>query len=148
MVFLSIYTFMLTGWFASRYPNYDYPCEVLHLWEDRGQQMGSLPWPTSSRVYWGWCTWCPRPEEILLSKDAPFSCGSYWEIVKLCSTGEITRRSMWTVEPWLDRICVKCDKVLTVERTNYFCGHQWCFPLLFSNKTVNTFSHIFYQSCR
>lgn len=29
----------------------DHPRPVLHVWEDRGQQVGGIPWPTSSRVY-------------------------------------------------------------------------------------------------
>lgn len=38
-----------------------------------------------------WCSWCPGPEEILLSEDAPFSRGSYREIAELCSTGKVIR---------------------------------------------------------
>ncbi|CAH2218530.1 jg14795 [Pararge aegeria aegeria] len=47
--------------------NHDHSCTLLHLWEGNWQQMGSIPWTITSRVYRGRRARRTRLEEVLLS---------------------------------------------------------------------------------
>uniref|UniRef100_H0ZHJ7 Uncharacterized protein n=1 Tax=Taeniopygia guttata TaxID=59729 RepID=H0ZHJ7_TAEGU len=54
----------------------DHPGQVLHVRQDSGEQVGSLPWPPAGGVHGRRCPGCPWLEEILLPQNAPRPCGS------------------------------------------------------------------------
>uniref|UniRef100_A0A8C5JBB6 Uncharacterized protein n=1 Tax=Junco hyemalis TaxID=40217 RepID=A0A8C5JBB6_JUNHY len=54
----------------------DHPGQVLHVRQDSGEQVGSLPRPSAGGVHRRRCPGCPWLEEILLPQNAPRPCGS------------------------------------------------------------------------
>lgn len=102
-----------------------------------------------------WCTWCPGPEEILLSEDAPFSCGSYWEIIELCSAGEVIAighlqelHELLGAVAWTLMLLYWCDNRC---RLQWICEDVWiinlCTDLImhfFLNKAVKWHCYLYY----
>uniref|UniRef100_A0A0P6IYK2 DNA-directed RNA polymerases I, II, and III subunit RPABC5 n=1 Tax=Heterocephalus glaber TaxID=10181 RepID=A0A0P6IYK2_HETGA len=69
---------------------HDHPGSLLHLREDRRQQVGGLFGTAAGRVHRGGRPGCTRSETLLLSPHAAGTRGSDREAAQLCTLGEVT----------------------------------------------------------
>ena len=116
--------------------NNDYSSSMLYLWKDCGQQVGSVPWPSSSRVY--------RRVSYLL-RSCPLIDGKFsWEL-----SNSLYSPFLWSDA--LDALGLKrycCRRMLLahvdlIEKLlNYAPLEKWCYHFHHKRKTINGLTQV------